>query len=476
MYPSVRLHIAGDWVEGRGGRWGDVVSPVDGAVIGRFSFADVSDVERAAEVAVLGFGEWRRVPAMDRSAILRRAAALLRDRADAIGGLITQEIGRPPVDSRAEVMVGAEVLEWFAEEARRVYGRIVPARREGVTQMVLKEPVGPVAAFSTWNVPVNHVARKAGAALAAGCSLVIKGPEEAPASTAAVVEALLDAGVPGNALGLVFGDPPAISETLIPHPAIRKVTFTGSTPVGKRLAALAGAHMKPITMELGGHAPALIFADADIDRAAGILAATKFRNAGQICISPTRFLVEASVFDRFVEAFVGHAETLRLGDGARDPEVTMGPLAHIRRLEAIEALVTEAVAAGAKARTGGYRVGNEGFFYAPTVLTDVPVDTRIMNEEPFGPVALINAFSSLDEALTEANRLDMGLAAYLYSGSDTTVSAVVDAVESGMVSVNHHGLGPVELPFGGVKESGHGSEGGAEAVEAFLVTKVVSRA
>jgi succinate-semialdehyde dehydrogenase/glutarate-semialdehyde dehydrogenase len=338
----------------------------------------------------------------------------------------------------------------------------------------MKEPVGPVAAFTPWNFPINQAVRKASAALAAGCSIIIKGPEETPASCAALVRAFCDAGIPAGTINIVFGVPAQVSGYLIPHPAIRKVSFTGSTSVGKQLAKLAGEHMKRVTMELGGHAPAIVFADADVDAAAKILSANKYRNAGQVCVSPTRFLVQEPVYDAFVEKFVGHAKAVKVGNGL-DESTRMGPLAHERRLDAIEAFVADAVAKGAKVATGGKRIGNKGYFFEPTVLTDVPREARIMNEEPFGPVAIVNSFRDFDDAVSEANRLPYGLAAYAYTRSPKTAAGIGQAIESGMVSINHHGLALPEVPFGGIKDSGYGSEGGADAIEAYLNTKFVTQ-
>jgi succinate-semialdehyde dehydrogenase / glutarate-semialdehyde dehydrogenase len=351
---------------------------------------------------------------------------------------------------------------------------VIPARGEGISQIVVKEPVGPVAAFTPWNFPINQAVRKISAAVATGCSVIIKGPEETPASCAALVQAYLDAGLPAGVINLVFGVPAEISEYLIPHPTIRKISFTGSTVVGKHLASLAGAHMKRVTMELGGHAPAIVFDDADVDVAVKLLSANKFRNAGQVCVSPTRFLVQEKVYEPFVEKFVKAAKAIKVGDGL-DKETRMGPLANARRIEAMERFITDAKAKGAKVETGGNRIGNKGFFFEPTVLTDVPRDAKIMNEEPFGPVAPITPFKDFDSVVSEANRLPYGLAAYAYTRSAKTAAAIGAAVETGMISINHHGLALPEVPFGGVKDSGYGTEGGADALDAYLVTKFVTQ-
>jgi succinate-semialdehyde dehydrogenase/glutarate-semialdehyde dehydrogenase len=372
-------------------------------------------------------------------------------------------------------MAAADIIDWFAEEGRRAYGRVIPARAEGVYQLVIKEPVGPVAAFTPWNFPINQVVRKLCGAVATGCSIIVKAPEETPASPAELIRAFVDAGLPPGVANLVYGVPAEISAYLIPHPVIRKVTFTGSTPVGKMLAALAGQHMKRVTMELGGHAPAIVCEDADLDLAARTLAGAKFRNAGQVCVSPTRFLVQEKLYDGFVEKFVAAARAVKVGDGLAEG-TTMGPLAHERRIPWIETLVQDAQAKGAKVLTGGKRIGNKGYFYEPTVMTEVPKDARAMNEEPFGPLAMISRFRDLDEVVEEANRLPYGLAAYAFTRSTKTATALASRVESGMMTINHLGLALPEVPFGGVKDSGYGSEGGSEAIEAYLNTKFVSQA
>jgi succinate-semialdehyde dehydrogenase/glutarate-semialdehyde dehydrogenase len=374
-----------------------------------------------------------------------------------------------------EIQASADIIDWFAGEAPRAYGRIIPSRTVSTLQMVIREPVGPVAAFAPWNFPVNQVVRKISAALAAGCSIIVKGPEETPGSPAALVKAFADAGVPAGVVNLIYGDPGDISSYLIPHPVIRKVTFTGSTPIGKKLAGMAGEHMKRVTMELGGHAPAIVCADADLDLATRILAFGKFRNAGQVCIAPTRFLVQETVYEQFVERFATAAKAVNVGDGMKDGSI-MGPLANPRRMQAMDELVQDAVSKGAELVTGGERVGNAGNFYKPTVLKNVPKNARAMNEEPFGPLALMVPFSTLEDVIEEANRLPYGLAAYVYSRSAQTIDTLGASIESGMISINHAGLALPETPFGGIKDSGYGSEGGAEAIESYLNTKFVTRA
>jgi succinate-semialdehyde dehydrogenase/glutarate-semialdehyde dehydrogenase len=475
MYPNVQLHIDGQWTGAASGRTLEVLNPATGEVNGLLAHAGTDDLDRALEATVRGFAAWRKVSAFDRSKVLRRAADLLRERAECIARLMTLEQGKPLAEARMETLFGADIIDWFAEEARRTYGRVIPARAEGIYQMSLREPVGPVAAFAPWNFPINQANRKTAIALAAGCSIILKGPEETPASCAELIRCYVDAGLPPGVVQLVFGTPSEISSYLIPHPVIRKISFTGSTPVGKQLAALAGLHMKRATMELGGHAPAIVFADADVEAATKQLAAAKFRNAGQVCVSPTRFLVQEGVYEQFVDRFSTIARGVKVGDGL-EADTQMGPLANARRVTAMEELIGDAVQKGAEVRTGGKRIGNKGNFFEPTVLTGVNADMRVMNEEPFGPLAAIMPFEGMDDLVQEANRLPYGLASYAFTRSAKTASALAASVEVGMMTINHLGLALPEVPFGGVRDSGYGSEGGSEAIEAYLNTKFVTQA
>jgi succinate-semialdehyde dehydrogenase/glutarate-semialdehyde dehydrogenase len=472
-YPDALLCIDGVWRAGAEGAWQGVDNPATDRQIGRVAHAAPADLEEAVAAAARSLPVWRDLHAYDRSVLMRQAAQLLRERAPEISAIMTAEQGKPLAESRGETLAAAATIEWFAEEGRRAYGRIVPGRTPGVQQLVIKRGVGPVAAFSPWNFPINQATRKIGAALAAGCTVVIKGPEETPASCVALVKAFTDAGLPAGVLNLVFGVPAEISQFLIAHPLIRKVSFTGSTAVGKQLASLAGLHMKRATMELGGHAPAIVMDDADLEGAASILAAAKFRNAGQVCIAPTRFLLHERIYERFRSHFLERVQAIRVGDGAAEG-VTMGPLANRRRLEAMDRLVVDAVQRGATLAAGGHRIGNAGNFFAPTVLEEVPLEAEAMNAEPFGPIALLSSFSRYEDAVAEANRLPYGLAAYAFTTSHRTVQALGQDIESGMISINHQGLGPPELPFGGIKDSGYGSEGGSEALEAYLDTRLVT--
>lgn len=473
-YPDTQLMIDLSWSNSSTRRRIEVLNPANEAVIGTVAHASRDDLDRALAAAGRGFAIWSATSAFDRSKLMRRAAELLRERADRIATIMTLEQGKPVAQSKAETLGAADTIDWFAEEARRTYGQVIPARKPGVTQLALKTPVGPVAAFTPWNFPINQIVRKFSAALAAGCSIIVKGPEETPASPAELIRCFLDAGLPGGVVGLVYGDPADISEYLISHPTIRKISFTGSTPVGKKLAALAGAHMKRATMELGGHAPAIIMEDADLGLAIPQLVMHKLRNAGQVCVSPTRFLVQESVAEDFVDGFVELARNVVVGDGSQ-LGVEMGPLANDRRVFALEAMIADAIDRGARIALGGRRIGNKGYFFQPTVLTDVPTDAAIMNDEPFGPVAVINRYGSRDEILAEANRLPFGLASYAYTRSAAHQEAL-KSVRAGMMSLNHLGVGFPELPFGGIMDSGYGSEGGSEAIEAYLDTRLFTAA
>jgi succinate-semialdehyde dehydrogenase/glutarate-semialdehyde dehydrogenase len=475
MYTDLALHIDGQWLNGDGRAGEDVINPATEKPLGRLPHASAADLDRVLEAAKKGFEVWRATSAYDRSKVLRKAAGLVRERADKIARIMTQEQGKVLGEAKVEVLVSADIIEWYAEEGRRSYGRIVQGRQKNVRQMVLQEPVGVVAAFTPWNFPTLTPARKIGGALAAGCSLILKASEETPGSCVELVRCVVEAGVPAGVLNLVFGVPATVSEHLIPSDIVRKVSFTGSIPVGKHLAALAAKGVKRTTLELGGHSPVVVFGDADPEKTADTIAAFKYRNAGQVCISPTRFYVQEPVYDRFLKRFTDFANNIKLGDGLTDG-TTMGPMANSRRLDALESFVNDAKNRGGKIVTGGKRRGNQGYFFEPTVVTDVPEDSKVMTEEPFGPIAPIVAFKTFDEVVERANSLEYGLAAYAFTSSVATATAIGDALESGMVGVNSVAISTPETPFGGVKESGYGSEGGIEGLEAYMVTKFISQA
>jgi succinate-semialdehyde dehydrogenase/glutarate-semialdehyde dehydrogenase len=472
-YPNTELFINGKWRAAISNDWLDVINPATEESVGKVAVAQISDLDEALDAANAAFKLWRNTPPFARYKIMRRAADLLRERADSVAKIMTIEQGKPIAEAKGETMLGADTIDWYAEEGRRAYGRVIPSQLANVNQIIIKEPVGPVAAFSPWNFPINQAVRKISGAVAAGCSIILKGPEDTPASCAELVRAFADAGIPDGVINLVYGVPADISNYLIPHPIIKKISFTGSTAVGKELAALAARHMKLSTMELGGHAPAIVFNDADLAAALDVLTTQKFRNAGQVCVAPTRFLIQDELYEKFVDGYVQLANKVQLGNGL-ETSTSMGPLAHDRRLAAVEELVQDAVDLGAKIHCGGQRPKNVGYFYPPTVLTGVPKSARMMNEEPFGPVIPISSFTTVDEVLEEANRLPYGLSAYAYTASSETADRVGREIESGIIGINHHGQPAIETPFGGVQDSGQGKENGSEGLESYMHSKLIS--
>ncbi len=474
MYETLAMYIDGQWCQGGDGKTEDVLNPATGASLGRLPHASRSDLDRALDAARKGFNVWRNTNAYDRAKVMRKAADLIRQRQEQISQILTLEEGKVLAEARLEVGTTADIIEWMAEEGRRAYGRIIPGRAPNVRQMAIKEPIGACAAFTPWNFPGITPARKVAGAIAAGCSLIIKASEETPGTCIAIVRAFHDAGLPAGVLNLVFGVPNEISTYLIGSPTIRKISFTGSIPVGKHLAKMAADGMKKATMELGGHSPVIVFDDVDPVKVADMAAAGKYRNAGQVCIAPTRFFVQENVYRKFAERFTEIAKGMKLGNGL-EASSQMGPLANARRIGAMEGFVGDAKAKGAKIAAGGERHGNEGYFFRPTVLTDVPPDAKVLNDEPFGPVAPIMPFKTFDEVIERANALPFGLAAYAFTSSTKTATAVANEIESGMVGVNHLAISLPETPFGGIKESGYGHEGGIEGLDAYLNTKFVTQ-
>ncbi|MCA7926668.1 NAD-dependent succinate-semialdehyde dehydrogenase [Burkholderia cenocepacia] len=474
-YDALHLFINGEWIGASERETAPVINPATQIEIGRVPLATAADLDRALQAAARAFDVWRNTVPAERARILKRGAELMRERAGHIATVMTLEEGKPLAESRDEVLRAADYFEWFAEEARRIDGRVVPSNRPGVQQLVKKQAIGPVAAFTPWNFPAITPARKLSAALAAGCSVVIKPGEESPATALALARALDDAGLPKGVLQVVFGVPDEVSKHLIASPVIRKVTFTGSVPIGRLLSARAAEGVKPITLELGGHGPVLVFNDADVEKAAVEGAANRFRGTGQICISSTRFLIQREVYDEFVDHFVRAATALKVGNGM-DAGTQVGPLANPRQLAKMEELIADAVERGATVLAGGKRIAGEGYFFEPTVLADVPTDARVMHEEPFGPIAVLMRFDALADGLAEANRLPYGLSAYAFTSNARTAIDVADGLEAGMIGINQYRIVSTELPFGGMKESGHGSEGGAEGIEYYLTRKFISQA
>lgn len=473
IYPNIQLMRNNCWVNAMNEMTLPVFNPANEVAIAHVAHASIGDLDKAIHAAEIGFEIWKHISAVERGKLMRQSAALLRQRVDFIAEILTQEQGKPVLESKAEIMVAAEVIEFMSDEGRRVYGRTIAARVPNIQNMALKTPIGIVAAFTPWNFPINQIARKLSAALAAGCSIIIKGPEETPASPAAFIQCFIDAGIPPGVIGLVYGNPSEISQYLIAHNSIRMITFTGSTIVGKQLASLAGQYMKPCLMELGGHAPVIVAKDADIFNTVKSIIAAKFRNAGQACIAPSRFLIHHGIKSDFNAELLKNIKQIVIGDGLNHT-TTLGPLANKRRVIAMQSLIDNAVQSGATLLAGGQCIGSVGNFFTPTVLDEVPTTADVFNTEPFGPIIAMQTFDQLDEAIKEANRLAYGLAAYAYTQSLNTAYRLFNEINSGMLWINQGASAWPELPFGGIKDSGYGSEGGSEALIPYLNTRMVS--
>ncbi len=469
-YPELHLYIDGQWRKAKDDLV--VLNPATEEEIGRLPHAGLGDLDDALSAAEAGFKTWSRVPPAERARVMFKAAALMRERQEEIATAITAEHGKPLGQARLEVIRGCEFFEWDAGEAMRTYGRVIPSA-PGIRHIVHHQPIGTVAAFSPWNFPMSQPSRKVAGAIAAGCSIILKAAEETPAGALHIARAFHDAGLPPGVLNLVFGTPSEISGHLIPQDQVRLVAFTGSTTVGRHLTTLAAQHMTPILMELGGHAPVLVCEDTDVQRAAISGAVRKMRNAGQVCTSPTRFFVHESIFEEYVASFVRRAAETVVGDGAH-PGTEMGPLANHRRVDALVELVEDARACGAEVRTGGSKLGDKGYFFEPTVLSHVPDGARVMQEEPFGPLAIINPVASLDEAIGKANSVPYGLAAYGFTNRADYADQMIEKLEAGNVSINTLEASLPETPFGGVKHSGYGREGGTEGLHNYMIVKNVS--
>jgi succinate-semialdehyde dehydrogenase/glutarate-semialdehyde dehydrogenase len=473
MYEALALYIDGEFIAGEGRHTEEVINPATLDVLGHLPHASEADLDRALAAAQRAFASWKRTSPLERSAILRKVGAFSRERAEQIGRNITLDQGKPLVEAVNEVTACAEHAEWHAEECRRIYGRVIPARNPDVRQFVVRQPVGVCAAFTPWNFPFNQAIRKISAALGAGCTIVLKGPENAPSAVMAIARMFHEAGLPAGCLNIVWGEPAKISDRLIRSPLVRKVSFTGSVPVGKQLAALAGAHMKRVTMELGGHSPVLVFDDADIDRAAEVLARYKVLNAGQVCVSPTRFYIQNGAYERFLARFTKVLKDIKVGNGL-EAGTEMGPLTHDRRVPTMIKFIDDAKQHGGKVVLGGEPLDRAGYFFSPTVITDPSDQSLLMQEEPFGPVASVLRFSDIEDVLRRANSLPFGLSSYVFTNSLKTATHVSNELEAGMVNINHFGTSLAETPFGGIKDSGIGSEGGSETFDGYLVTKLIT--
>ena len=473
-YPALKFLINGKWCDAAGRSVGPVFNPSTGTVLGELPHATEADLDEALASSARGFDVWRRTSPVERGRILQRAAALMLERAEYIASLITLELGKPIAESRVEVETAAAIFEWNAEEGRRAYGRVIPSRSSNIRQIAVREPLGPIAAFAPWNAPAITPARKISSALAAGCSVIIKPSEETPATALAIAAALQEAGLPDGVLNVVFGDPAMISSRLVGSNITRGITFTGSTEIGKQLGALAVQTMKRMTLELGGHAPVVIFGDVDPEAAALSAVTAKFRNSGQVCTSPTRFFVHESIHDRFAAKLSELADKITVGDGF-EASTRMGPLANARRVESMERFVDDARARSIAITAGGERCGNQGFFYRPTVLSNANYDCMASNVEPFGPLAVTAPFRTIEDAIRLSNRLPFGLASYVMTHDMRNSSVMAEAIQSGNVIINHWQASLPETPFGGYKDSGVGSEGGIEGLQEFQAIKYVSQ-
>ena len=473
-YPELALHVGGRALTHGSGGTRAVLDPGSGRTLAELPLAGAAELAEAADTARRGFLAWRAKSALDRSNVLRRAGELMRQRSRDIAAVLTLEQGKPLAESTREVTLSADVFDFQAEEGKRLYGRVVPPRVDGILQQqVLRRPVGPVAAFTPWNFPAQLPARKLASALAAGCSVVLKPAEETPATAMLLLQCLHEAGVPPEAAQLVCGDPAEVSATLIDHPAIEKVSFTGSVPVGQLLGERAARHVKRYTAELGGHAPVIVAPDADPAFVLKLCVPAKFRNAGQVCASPIRFYLPRSLYERFAADFTAAAQALKLGHGS-DAATQMGPLTHARRVADMQRFVDDARDQGARLRCGGNAVDGPGFFFQPTVLCDVPTTARVLRDEPFGPLAVLQPYDTLDEAIEAANATRYGLGAYAFTRDLHTAHRLAEELEAGMVGINHFGVSQPEMPFGGWKASGLGQEMGPEGLLHYTEVKTVT--
>lgn len=474
MYPHIPLYIDGEFIEKGGREEKEILNPFDNTILGTMTCVNKADLDNALESAERAFKTWKKTSPLIRSEILRKFAQLARERAEEIGRNITLDQGKPLREAIGEVTICSEHAEWHAEECRRIYGRVIPARSENVEQIVLREPIGVCLAFSPWNFPFNQAIRKVSAAIAAGCTMILKGSSDTPSAVLAIAQLFHDAGLPKGVLNIVWGNSDFISDYLIKSPIIKKISFTGSTPVGKKLAALASLHMKPSTMELGGHAPVIICEDANIQQAVDTLVGYKFRNAGQVCISPTRFYIHDSVYKTVVEKMAEKIKSIQVGNGL-DAQSHMGPLAQEKRVIEMLKLVDDAKCKGATVNIGGISLEGKGNFFAPTLISDLTNEMNFMNDEPFGPIIGAVPFHDLEQVIVEANRLQFGLASYAFTTSSKNAHFISRELEAGMVSINHIGLAVAETPFGGIKDSGFGSEGGIETFDGYLTTKFITK-
>lgn len=470
-----KMFIDGQWCEAADGRTYGVINPATEEVIADIAYGKRADAKRALQAAHKALPGWMKLTAWDRAKVLKKTAELMRDRADAMARTLTMEQGKPIAEAKAEILHSADTFEWFAEEGKRAYGQVIPNSAPGKRHMTLKHPVGVVGAISPWNFPITLQSRKIAPALAAGCTIVCKPASQTPLSLVMLFEIMVEAGLPKGVANLVMGPAQEIADEFLENPVCRKISFTGSTEVGKQLMRGAADQVKRLSLELGGHAPFIVFPDADPEAGAKIAVTGKFRNNGQVCIAPSRFYVHKDVQKKFTEATVEFARALKLGNGL-EPGVEIGPMFEERAMEQTLDLVQDATKRGAKLLTGGKRSDRfeKGYFFEPTVLSNLTADTKMLVEEPFAPVMPLLDFSKLDEVIEQANNTRYGLAAYVFTNDLTFAMRLAEGLEAGIIGVNDPVPATPQCPFGGMKESGMGRELGHEGLEAYLETKYVS--
>ncbi|MFF7062605.1 aldehyde dehydrogenase family protein [Pseudomonas sp. NPDC008258] len=470
---DAHLFINGQWQEGSAGKR-DNVDPGNGEILGIVSLASASQVDAAIKAADAAFPAWSRTPAVHRGLLLKKVSALLAERVDELANALLLEGGKTKADAYGEAGRAIEAFGWNGEEASRVFGKVHTGIVEGSTRLSVPTALGVAVAITPWNFPAVLIARKLGAALAAGCTAVLKASEFTPYSATVIIRAIVDAGIPAGVVNLVYGDPAAVSEQLLAAPEVKIVSFTGSTHVGKLLAAQAARNLTRCVFELGGHAPVIVWEDADPERVIQVTAPAKFGTAGQSCVAPTRYLVHESLHDKIVQGLVAKAESYQLGHGLEDG-TTLGPVAHAGRIAEFKALIEDAVSKGAVVETGGYQVDRPGFFFKPTILSNVPSDAKILFEEPFGPIATVQKVASLEQALEHANAAPYAFAAYLFSDSLRVRNEVVAKLNASNLGINQTAPSLPDVALGGLGNSGYGYEGGSEGVLAYTQLKLINQ-
>jgi len=470
-----RMYIDGKWCDAQDGKTIGVINPATEEIVAPMAFGSRADTKRAIDAAAKAMPGWMKLTPFDRAKVLKKTADLMRERADAMARTLTMEQGKPLAEAKGEILHSADTFEWFAEEGKRAYGQVIPNSQPGKKHVTLKHPVGVVAAISPWNFPITLQSRKIAPSLAAGCTIVSKPASQTPLVLVQLFECLVDAGLPPGVANLVTGPAQDIADEFLENPIVRKISFTGSTEVGKQLMKGAADQVKRLSLELGGHAPFIVFPDADPEVGAKLAVMGKFRNNGQVCIAPSRFYVHSDVRKKFTEATVEFAKALKLGNGL-DAGTEIGPMFEKRAMEGTQSLIDDAKSRGAKILTGGGKSSRfaKGYFFEPTVIGELPLDSRIMTEEPFAPVMPLLDFSKIDDVIRAANNTRYGLAAYVFTNDLSIAWKMAEGLEAGIIGINDPVPATPQCPFGGMKESGLGRELGHEGLEAYLETKYIS--